>query len=306
MIGGAVAIILAGWAVSQLLPANEDAMPRDATAGVAAPESAAAAILPEIPAIEVTAAETASAEPEVPAEAPPAPEPPPVPVCEICPAMVMLPGATFLMGSPVTEAGREPVEGPVREVTLKPFALSKTEVTMGQWRACVEDGGCNGDRAAPGVDDAMPAAAISWKDAGNYVKWLSAKTGNAYRLPTEAEWEYAARAGTDTAYWWGNKFDAAKAPRDKVREAASLPENSFGLQGMLGNVGEWTQDCYVNGYAEAPADGSAVTSGDCSRRVVRGGSVKSSPAAHRSANRARLSISVRDRQYGFRVALSEE
>lgn len=138
------------------------------------------------------------------------------------------------------------------------------------------------------------------------MKWLSAETGNADRLPTEAKWEYAARAGTNTADWWGNKFDAAQAPRDRIREAASLPENMFGLQGMPGNVGEWVEDCYVSGYAGAPANGSAVTSGDCSRRVVRGGSIKSSPAAHRSANRARLSVSTRDRQYGFRVALSGE
>jgi formylglycine-generating enzyme required for sulfatase activity len=138
------------------------------------------------------------------------------------------------------------------------------------------------------------------------VKWLSAETGKSYRLPTEAEWEYAARGGTATPYWWGEKFDAAKAPRDKVRDAGGLPENPFGLQGILGNVSEWTQDCYVNGYTDAPTDGTAVTSGDCSRRVVRGGSVKSSPAAHRAANRARLPVATRDRQYGFRIVLSED
>ncbi len=210
------------------------------------------------------------------------------------------------MGSPTGESGREPIEGPVRDVTLQPFSISKTEITYAQWTACVEDGGCNGYRPGAPPSDAVPASAISWRDAAAYAQWLSGETGRSYRLPTEAEWEYAARGGTTSAYWWGDKFDAAKAPRDKLREAASLPENAFGLQGMLGNVSEWTLDCYVNGYTDAPSDGSAVTSGDCGRRVVRGGSIKSSPSAHRAANRARLSVSTRDRQYGFRVVLTED
>ena len=306
MIGGLVAIVLAGWGVSQILPNREDeAGPAEVAEAAAAPPVPAVAA-PDVPVVEVAAANTDLPETETPAAAPPEPEPPPAPVCEICPAMVALPGGTFQMGSPVTESGREPIEGPQREVTIKPFSISKTEITAGQWRACVEDGGCNGYRNPLTADDTMPAAAISWKDAEAYVKWLSAETGKSWRLPTEAEWEYAARGGTATPYWWGEKFDAAKAPRDKVREAASLPENTFGLQGMLGNVSEWTQDCYVNGYTDAPTDGSAVTSGDCSRRVVRGGAVKSSPSAHRAANRARLSVATRDRQYGFRIVLVEE
>lgn len=304
MIGGLVAIVLAGWGVSQILPNPED------EAGPAEISEAAAEAptlpVPDVPVVEIAAAETAVTEAETPAAAPPEPEPPPAPVCEICPAMVALPGGTFQMGSPVTESGREPIEGPVREVTVKPFAISKTEITYAEWITCVDAGGCNGHRPGAPANDAMPAAAISWRDASAYTKWLSAETGETYRLPTEAEWEYAARGGTSTAYWWGDKFDAASALRDKVREAGSLPENPFGLQGMLGNVSEWTQDCYVNGYTDAPTDGSAVTSGDCSRRVVRGGSVKSSPAAHRAANRARLPVATRDRQYGFRIVLSED
>ena len=306
MIGGLVAIVLAGWGVSQILPNREDEAGSAAVAETTAAPPVPTVAAPAVPVVEVAAADTVLPETETPAAAPPEPEPPPAPVCEICPAMVALPGGTFQMGSPVTESGREPIEGPQREVTVKPFSISKTEITAGQWRACVEDGGCNGYRNPLTADDTMPAAAISWKDAEAYVKWLSAETGKSWRLPTEAEWEYAARGGTATPYWWGEKFDAAKAPRDKVREAASLPENTFGLQGMLGNVSEWTQDCYVNGYTDAPTDGSAVTSGDCSRRVVRGGAVKSSPAAHRAANRARLSVATRDRQYGFRIVLVEE
>lgn len=304
LIGGLIAIVAAGYGVSQLLPGKpEGSTVIETAAEETAPQDNAVVTPPAAPVIEAAPPET----PPVETASMPEPEPaPPEPACEICPALVSLPGGTFLMGSAAGEAGREPIEGPQREVTVKPFSISKTEITVGQWRACVEDGGCNGYRNPLTAEDAMPAAAVSWRDAEAYVKWLSAETGKSWRLPTEAEWEYAARGGTATPYWWGEKFDAAKAPRDKVREAASLPENTFGLQGMLGNVSEWTQDCYVNGYTDAPTDGSAVTSGDCSRRVVRGGSVKSSPSAHRAANRARLPVSTRDRQYGFRVVLSED
>lgn len=302
MIGGVVAILIAGWGVSKLLPnAPEETAPVE-TSIVAEAETAP----PEAPVIETASVEVAPAEVETPIETPPVPEPPAAPVCDVCPAMVALPGGTFRMGSPTGEPGREPIEGPEHEVTVKAFSISKTEITYAQWSACVADGGCGGYK--PGVPESvgMPVTAISWRDASAYAKWLSAETGRTYRLPTEAEWEYAARGATSTPYWWGAKFDAANAPRDKLREAASLPENPFGLQGMLGNVSEWVEDCYVNGYTDAPTDGSAVLSGDCSRRVVRGGSVKSSPSAHRAANRARLPVATRDRQYGFRVVLTDE
>lgn len=311
MIGGLVSIIIAGWALSMVVPgAGGDAGSTAAEEITSADAALTPPAAPDLPAAEIAAevqAEPATTEiaEDLP---PPEPEPAaaPAPVCGACPAMVALSGGTFRMGSPESEPGREPIEGPAHEVTVKPFSISKTEITYAQWLACVEDGGCNGYCPGAPASDTMPAAAISWRDATAYAKWLSAETGRTYRLPTEAEWEYAARGGTSTAYWWGEKFDAAKAPRDKIREATSLPENPFGLQGMLGNVSEWTEDCYVNGYTEAPADGSAVTSGDCSRRVVRGGGVKSSPSAHRSANRARLSVTTRDRQYGFRVVLEQD
>lgn len=307
MIGGLVSILIAGWALSMVLPGQEDKA--DETGG---PQTASSDTgpdptpAPEVPTIEISSIAAADPAPETPIESPPEPAAPPAPVCDACPAMVALSGGTFQMGSPATEAGREPIEGPVHEVTVKSFSISKSEITHAQWMACVADGGCNGHRPGAPSSDAMPVAAISWRDATAYAEWLSEETGRTYRLPTEAEWEYAARGGTATAYWWGDRFDGAKAPRDKIRETASLPENPFGLQGMLGNVSEWTQDCYVNGYTDAPTDGSAVTSGDCSRRVVRGGSIKSSPSAHRAANRARLSVTTRDRQYGFRVVLEAE
>lgn len=307
MIGGLISILIAGWALSMVLPGQEDKT--NETGGPQTASSDAntdATPAPEVPAIEIASVAAADLAPETPIQPPPEPAAPPAPVCDACPAMVAISGGTFQMGSPAAEAGREPIEGPVHEVTVKNFSISKSEITHAQWMACVADGGCKGHRPGAPSSDAMPVAAISWRDATAYAAWLSEETGRTYRLPTEAEWEYAARGGTATAYWWGDRFDAAKAPRDKIREAASLPENPFGLQGMLGNVSEWTQDCYVNGYTDAPTDGSAVTSGDCSRRVVRGGSIKSSPSAHRAANRARLSVTTRDRQYGFRVVLEAE
>ncbi|MFN4023538.1 MAG: SUMF1/EgtB/PvdO family nonheme iron enzyme [Hyphomonas sp.] len=312
MVGGLVSIIIAGWALSMFLPGDTDSAGEAESVQIASADTSQSVLpAPEMPPAETPPTPVAAVvEPEpvaeAPAESPPEPEPPPAPVCEVCPPMVALAGGSFQMGSPATESGREPIEGPIREVTLKPFSISKTEITQAQWAACVDAGGCNGYRPVIPAGDTMPVAAISWRDATAYANWLSGKTGQTYRLPTEAEWEYAARGGTSTAYWWGDRFDAAKAPRDRIREPGSLPENGFGLQGMLGNVSEWVQDCYVNSYTDAPTDGSAVTSGDCSRRVVRGGSIRSSPSAHRAANRSRVLASTRDRQYGFRVVLSED
>ncbi|MFC2954167.1 SUMF1/EgtB/PvdO family nonheme iron enzyme [Marinicaulis aureus] len=227
--------------------------------------------------------------------------------CENCPVMATLPGGAFMMGSPAGEPGRAGYEGPLHEVTVAPFAMSETEVTHEQWQACVDDGGCGA--YTPGDAgfgrEGRPAIFISWRDANAYAKWLSAKTGKAYRLPTEAEWEYAARGGTSTAYWWGDRFDRSHVAMGATRPGAELAPNPFGLRGMLGNAAEWVEDCYVNNYAEAPVDGSAVKTGDCGRRVVRGGSWRDQqPAALRSANRSRITQTVRDRAVGFRVALS--
>ena len=227
--------------------------------------------------------------------------------CENCPTMATLPGGAFMMGSPSDEPGRAGYEGPQHEVTVASFAMSETEITHDQWQACVDDGGCGA--YTPGDAgfgrEARPAIYISWRDANAYAKWLSAKTGKAYRLPTEAEWEYAARGGTSTAYWWGDQFDRSHVAMGATRPAGELAPNPFGLRGMLGNAAEWVEDCYVNNYAAVPADGSAVKSGDCGRRVVRGGSWRDQqPALLRAANRSRITQTVRDRSVGFRVALS--
>lgn len=226
--------------------------------------------------------------------------------CDFCPMMTVLPGGAFMMGSASDSPGHVGYEGPQHEVTISSFAMSETEITHDQWLACVEDGGCGA--YTPGDAgfgrDTRPAIFISWRDAQAYVKWLSAKTGKTYRLPTEAEWEYAARGGAQSAYWWGDTFDRARVALGSTRPVDELAANPFGLRGMLGNAAEWVEDCYVNNYGDAPADGSAVKSGDCGRRVVRGGSWRDEPRALRSANRSRITQTVRDRSNGFRVALS--
>lgn len=232
----------------------------------------------------------------------PEPDVPPVvedPVCDACPDLVSLDGGTFTMGSPANEANRTGNEGPQRDVTLPAFSISKTEVTWDQWQLCVDAGACN---AAQGQGEgAFPVAGVSWDDASTYANWLSQESGRTYRLPSEAEWEYAARAGTSTAYWWGDSFSGPGIVTDAARDTSGLSENAFGVSGMLGNVREWVADCYVNNYSDAPTDGRPVTNGDCGRPVVRGGSFKTGAAEHRAASRARYSRTTKDRALGFRV-----
>ncbi len=227
--------------------------------------------------------------------------------CETCPVMTRLEGGVFVMGSPEGEPGRAAYEGPQRDVTVPSFAMSEGEVTFAQWDACLDGGGCRGHRPSDrgfGRGD-QPAMSLSWNDAQAYVQWLSVETGRSYRLPTEAEWEYAARAGTETAYWFGAAASSAPDPRGRPHPVSALAANPFGLYAMSGNMREWVQDCYLNTYEGAPTDGSAVTQGDCSRRVIRDGAWSSPASQSRSANRARIGANTRDRTYGFRVATSQ-
>lgn len=224
--------------------------------------------------------------------------------CEGCPQMTVLPAGRFVMGSPEDEPGHVAYEGPQRDVTVQSFAIGTFEVTFDEWQACVDDGGCGGYEPTDsgfGRED-RPVLAISWSDANAFARWLSEKTGEAYRLPTEAEWEYAARGGTQTAYWWGARYDGGKATLGQTVSVSSLLANPFGLYGMLSNAREWVQDCYVNNFMDAPVIAMAVTEGDCGRRVVRGGSWRSEPRELRVANRGRMSRDIRDRSMGFRVA----
>jgi len=222
-----------------------------------------------------------------------------VAACDGCPEMVEIPAGSFTMGSPASEANRSGNEGPERQVSLRPFAISATEVTWAQWQLCVDDGGC---RAAQGSGEgSLPVSGVSYEDATAFADWLSAQGDRRYRLPSEAQWEYVARAGTATPYWWGQDFQGPGVVTGAVKDTASLPDNPFGVSGMLGNVREWVADCYINTYADAPSDGRVVGNANCSQPVVRGGSFRDGAAEHRSANRARFRRTVRDRSLGFRV-----
>lgn len=221
------------------------------------------------------------------------------PQCDLCPEMVQIAAGTFAIGSPAGEAGRSGNEGPQIDISLEPFWISKSEVTWAEWQSCVDAGACS---AAQGSGEgALPVSGVSWNDAAKYVEWLSSKSEFTFRLPSEAEWEYAARGGTSSPYWWGTNYPGPGVVTSKPSSGSDLAKNSFGVVGMLGNVREWVADCYVNSHANAPTDGGAVTSGDCGRRVVKGGSFKLGATEHRAANRARYGQTIRDSSLGFRV-----
>jgi len=218
------------------------------------------------------------------------------------------------MGSPDTEKGRDLDEGPQHEVAIpKPFAVARFDVTFDEWDACVADGGCDG-YIPPDQGwgrGRRPAINMSWDNSQAYVVWVSRKTGKAYRMLTEAEWEYAARAGSTTVYYWGDEIGKGNANCDgcgskwdnqQTSPVGSFAANAFGLYDMAGNVWQWVQDCYHESYIGAPADGSAWISVDCSRRVIRGGSWISLPQLLRSAGRFRNSADSRGNLLGFRVA----
>jgi formylglycine-generating enzyme required for sulfatase activity len=241
--------------------------------------------------------------------------------CASCPVMTVIAPGSFIMGSPNTELGRVGSEGPQHQVTIgHRFAFGRFSVTFDEWDACVADGNCSG--YSP-VDEGWgrgkrPVVNVSWNEANVYLAWLSHKTGRTYRLPTEAEREYAARARTTTPFWWGSSITTEQANYngnyaygdDGVRgemRGQSVPVDSFlpnpwGLFQMHGNVSEWTQDCWHdNYYTDPPTDGSTWINPDCKLRVRRGGSIGSPPQVLRSA--ARLSGPQANGQpfIGFRV-----
>jgi formylglycine-generating enzyme required for sulfatase activity len=220
--------------------------------------------------------------------------------CAECPEMEVIPAGRFLMGSPASEAERDADEGPQRWVDMPRFAMGKFEVTQRQWEAVM---GSNPSHfRACGPD--CPVENVSWNDAQEFVRRLSQLTGQSYRLPTEAEWEYAARAGSTTAYFWGDTFDAGRASNgSQTVRVGSYGANAFGLHDMHGNVWEWVQDGWRASYGGAPSDGSAWMSGGYqSRRVLRGGSWSSAPQGLRSADRGWDSPGNRSNDTGFRIA----
>ena len=268
--------------------------------------------------------------------------------------MVAVPPGTFVMGARPGEEERENLapefrnrSEPQRTVAVKQFFAGRFEVTRGEYRAFAEatrraSDGCfiwNGadferdaakDWRHPGFaqDDRHPATCVSWEDASAYVSWLSQKTGRRYRLLTESEWEYAARAGTPAARYWGDDAGIAceftnaadLTTRAEVPDAStwnvtpcndghaytapagSYRPNAFGLYDMLGNVEEWTQDCWNVNLRATPADGSASKVGDCAQRAVRGGSWLDAPVGVRAAYRVGSPVTIRVYRRGFRVA----
>ena len=244
--------------------------------------------------------------------------------CPDCPEMVAIPAGRFAMGSPENEHGRFDAEGPQHSVSVRSFALGKYDVTEEEFLTFLRETGyqpkpCDrlldmswrsprpGLAYSPGSADLprQPAVCLSWYDAQTYVAWLNDKVRDRvlpskggdgpYRLPSEAEWEYAARAGTTTARWWGDSIGVGNAnchgcgskwDNQLIAPAGSFGPNPFGLYDILGNVWQWTNDCWNENYAGAPKDGSTWTAGNCGKRVMRGGSWSNSPVFVRSATRS--------------------
>jgi formylglycine-generating enzyme required for sulfatase activity len=258
--------------------------------------------------------------------------------CDDCPEMVVVPAGTFLRGSPDSEPGRYEGEGPQRPVTIRQFAAGKFDVTRGQWAAfvsatkrpiskgCAWTGGSSDGKPDTNAswnslnfsqDDSHPVVCVTWRDAQDYASWLSERTGHKYRLLSESEWEYAARAGTTTPYPWGSSASHENANygadvccsglafgRDRwtyTSPVGSFPPNAFGLHDMHGNVLQWVQDCFAGSYSKTAADGTAYETvvqlkeagpfadmtgtSSCSYRMVRGGDWGDVPAMIRSAFR---------------------
>ena len=269
--------------------------------------------------------------------------------CPHCPEMVVVPAGSFMMGSPPSEGWRRDNEGPLLRVTIgSAFAVGIHEVTRGEFGRFVsatgywadaEDDGCwsrgynlllparGRNWRSPGFSQTgwHPVVCVNWFHAHAYVEWLSGETGESYRLLSESEWEYVARAGTQTRYHWGDssssqcryangadmsakKHNSGWTVADcddgyyRTSPVGSFAANAFGLYDVHGNVWEWVQDCWNDSYAGAPGDGSAWESGDCSRRVFRGGSWSFPPESLRAANRNGDRPTIRHDFVGFRVA----
>ncbi|HKK30524.1 MAG TPA: formylglycine-generating enzyme family protein [Alphaproteobacteria bacterium] len=238
--------------------------------------------------------------------------------CTDCPIMVQIPAGAFMQGSPPDEPERVGNEGPQRTVNVPAFAMSQTEVTFEQWDACVVDSGCSHVPSDTWGRGDQPVTDVSWNHAQEYITWLSARTSEDYRLPSESEWEYATRAGTTSRFHTGDCITTDQAnfygpnpaqscPAGEFRgwtlPVASFAPNAFGLYGTHDNVREWVQDCWNSSYTGAPTDGNAWMTGDCSDAVLRGGSWFDFGRDLRSARRLRADREFRSDFYvGFRVA----
>ena len=218
--------------------------------------------------------------------------------------MVALQGGSFSMGS-----NDDASERPVHRVTVKPFSIGKYPITVREWNACAEARKCG--FTAAGKEDA-PVTNVSWTDARQYAAWLEDVTKKPYRLPSEAEWEFAARGGTQAKYWWGDQMqsgmagckDCGDAGAEQPTKVGNFKPNAFGLYDMGGGVDQWVEDCWHKTYQGAPTDGTAWVGGDCSSHVIRSGSWKNDARYVRPSNRDNYDTNVRYPTHGFRVALS--
>lgn len=230
--------------------------------------------------------------------------------CPECPTMVVIPAGSFTMG----EAGHSR-STPLHPVTLaKPFAISIYTVTFEEWDACAAGNGCGGysPSDAGWGRGRRPVINVTWDDAKSYANWLSRKTGKPYRLPSEAEWEYAARAGTQTWFWWGDAVPPGAANCDgcgstydnrQTAPVGSFKPNPFGVYDTVGNVTQWVADRWNSSYERAPADGSIWETGDPKRVVMRSGSWYNNPRISHAGYRQGDAPSVRNSKIGFRIAL---
>jgi formylglycine-generating enzyme required for sulfatase activity len=237
--------------------------------------------------------------------------------CPSCPEMIVVPAGEFAMGSPPDEVNRGDDESPQRTVTLNhDFACGVFEVTFDEWQACFEDQGCSHDPVDNGWGRGrQPVTNVSWLDAKQYVSWLSEETGQEYRLLTEAEWEYVARAGSIGRFWWGDDSPKGRAvcagcnldgSPNIAKPVGSHAPNPFGLFDVHGNVWEWVEDCWSKDYRDHPTDGVAwEPAGRCKRRVLRGGAWPNGGRQLRSANRSWKGPNHRSMNgKGFRVAMT--
>src|SRR5229473_592651 len=316
---GVTLLVIAGGVLWYMLLQSRGRVGDQASAPVSPPaESPKVPTLPA-PAVKQSAPQLPSGPPSSAQQAAPRPQPAPsgVPAASATtpatqpassvrePEMSALRGGSFAMG------GNEDIsEKPIHQVTVKPFAIGKFPVTVREWNECAAAKACG--FAATGKDDA-PITNVSWSDAKQYVAWLAEATRKPYRLPSEAEWEYAARGGTQTKYWWGDQLQSGMAnckdctdvpAADQPVKVGSFKSNPFGLYDMGGGVDQWVEDCWHKNYQGAPADGSPWTGGDCASHVVRSGSWKNDARYARPANRDFYDTNVRYPTHGFRVVLS--